>query len=285
MEGLSAKYSTDGPEVLHNLNFRIASGERVGVVGRTGSGKSSLTLALLRCILTEGTVYFDGIPTNKINLEALRTNITIIPQVPELLSDTLRGNLDPFDQYDDATLNDALRAAGLFSVQSEDDEGRISLETPISSGGGNLSIGQRQILALARAIVRRSKLLILDEGQFLRATGVSHFLRAFCAATSAIDYKTDTVIQSSLRNGLGSDVTLFTIAHRLQTIVRTGLLDRLFPGLTLKFQMDADKVMVLDAGNIAEFGKPSDLLKVEGGKLKSLVDESGDKDALYEMAK
>lgn len=165
MENLSAKYSSDGPEVLHNLNFRIASGERVGVVGRTGSGKSSLTLSLLRCILTEGAVYFDGLDTKRINLEALRTNVTIIPQVPELLSDTLRGNLDPFGQHDDATLNDALRAAGLFSVQSEDDEGRITLETPISSGGGNLSIGQRQILALARAIVRRSKLLVLDEGQ------------------------------------------------------------------------------------------------------------------------
>lgn len=247
VENLSAKYSSDGPEVLHNLNFRIASGERVGVVGRTGSGKSSLTLALLRCIITGGTVRFDGLDTGGINLEALRTNITIIPQVPELLSDTLRGNLDPFDQCDDATLNDALRAAGLFSVQSED-EGRITLDTAISSGGGNLSIGQRQILALARAIVRRSKLLILDE------------------ATSAIDYETDTVIQSSLRNGLGPDVTLFTVAHRLQTI------------------MDADKIMVLDAGRIVEFGKPSQLLKIEGGKLKSLVDESGDKDALYAMA-
>jgi len=182
-----------------------------------------------------------------INLDALRANITIIPQVPELLSDTLRGNLDPFGQHEDATLNDALRSAGLFSVQSEDDDGRITLETDISSGGGNLSIGQRQILALARAIVRRSKLLILDE------------------ATSAIDYETDTAIQNSLRTNLGSDVTLFTIAHRLQTI------------------MDADKIMVLDAGNVVEFGKPSELLKIEGGKLRALVDESGDKDTLYKM--
>ena len=224
VEDLSARYSSDGPEVLHSLNFRIASGERVGVVGRTGSGKSSLTLALLRCILTEGTVYFDGVDTKKINLEALRTNITIIPQVPELLSDTLRGNLDPFDQYDDATLNNALRAAGLFSVQGEDDEGRITLDTAISSGGGNLSIGQRQILALARAIIRRSKLLILDEGMLPRVTSISHSLKAYCTATSAIDYETDTVIQTSLRHGLGPDVTLFTIAHRLQTIVRMCLL-------------------------------------------------------------
>jgi ABC-type multidrug transport system fused ATPase/permease subunit len=118
-----------------------------------------------------------------------------------LLSGTLRQNLDPFSQYDDATLNDALRSAGLFSLQEETDEGRITLDSSVSSGGSNLSVGQRQILALARAIVRQSKLLILDE------------------ATSAIDYETDTVIQASLRQRLGKDVTLLTVAHRLQTIM------------------------------------------------------------------
>ena len=181
-----------------------------------------MTLALLRCIFTEGNVIYDGVPTSKINLDALRTNITIIPQVPELLSDTLRGNLDPFGQHDDATLNEALRAAGLFSVQNEDDEGRITLETAISSGGGNLSIGQRQILALARAIIRRSKLLILDEGESSAGRFVIQgFLltRLLFIATSAIDYETDKVIQNSLRTNLGSDVTLFTVAHRLQTIM------------------------------------------------------------------
>ncbi|KAI0677672.1 hypothetical protein C8Q78DRAFT_1003851 [Trametes maxima] len=248
VEKLSARYTADGPRVLHEISFDIKSGERVGIVGRTGSGKSSLTLALLRLIFTEGKVYYDGIATDSVNLDALRSNITIIPQVPELLSGTLRQNLDPFAQYDDAVLNDALRAAGLFSLQDEADEGRITLDSPISSGGSNLSVGQRQILALARAIVRQSKLLILDE------------------ATSAIDYETDTIIQTSLRQELGKDVTILTIAHRLQTI------------------MDADKILVLDAGRIAEFGSPSELLKNEKGMLRALVDESGDKDALYAMA-
>ncbi|CDO77193.1 hypothetical protein BN946_scf184747.g6 [Trametes cinnabarina] len=248
VEKLSARYTVDGPRVLHEISFDVKAGERVGIVGRTGSGKSSLTLALLRLIFTEGKVYYDGIATDTINLDALRSNITIIPQVPELLSGTLRQNLDPFSQYDDAVLNDALRAAGLFSLQSETDEGRITLDSQISSGGGNLSVGQRQILALARAIVRQSKLLILDE------------------ATSAIDYETDTVIQKSLREELGKDVTILTIAHRLQTI------------------MDADKILVLDAGHIAEFGAPHELLKNEKGMLRSLVDESGDRDALYAIA-
>lgn len=130
--------------------------------------QSSLTLSLLRCILTEGIVYYDGLPTSSLNLDALRSNITIIPQVPELLAGSLRQNLYPFDQYDDATLNDALRASGLFSLQGEMEEGRITLDSPISAGGNNLSVGQRQILALARAIVRGSKLLILDEGLWLR---------------------------------------------------------------------------------------------------------------------
>ncbi|KAF7348320.1 Multidrug resistance-associated ABC transporter protein [Mycena sanguinolenta] len=248
VEGLSARYSEDGPEVLRDISFHVKAGERIGIVGRTGSGKSSLTLSLLRCIPTEGSVRYDGLETSKLNLDALRSSITIIPQVPELLSGSLRANLDPFGQYDDAELNYALRAAGLFALQSEMDEGRITLDSAISSGGSNLSVGQRQIFALARAIVRKSKILILDE------------------ATSAIDYKTDSTIQNSLRRELRGDVSLLTVAHRLQTI------------------MDADKIMVLDAGRLVEFGSPKELLKIKDGKLRALVEESGDRNALYAMA-
>ncbi|KAF9469423.1 P-loop containing nucleoside triphosphate hydrolase protein [Collybia nuda] len=248
VEKLSAKYSLDGPVVLHDVSFHLKSGERVGVVGRTGSGKSSLTLSLLRCIVTNGEVFYGGLPTSTLNLDALRSQVTIIPQVPELLSGTIRRNLDPFDQFDDALLNGALRDAGLYSTQTEDDDSRITLDSAVARGGSNLSVGQRQIIALARAMVRESKLLILDE------------------ATSAIDYKTDAVIQQSLRNELKKDVTIITVAHRLQTI------------------MDSDKIMVLDAGRIVEFDHPSQLLKNENGFFRSLVDESGDKDALYAAA-
>jgi len=246
VENLSARYSTDGPEVLHSISFEIKSGERVGIVGRTGAGKSSLSLALLRMIPTAGKVFFDGLATDMINLDALRNNITIIPQQPELMSGTLRQNLDPFDEHDDATLNACLHSAGLFNLQQEDDEDKINLDTNIASGGTNFSLGQRQIIALARAMVRRSKVYLLDE------------------ATASVDYKTDAAIQEVIATEF-SDMTLIIVAHRLQTI------------------MTADKVLVLDAGKVVEFDTPSALLE-KGGHFKALVDGSGDREALYKMA-
>ncbi|KAF5389764.1 hypothetical protein D9757_005974 [Collybiopsis confluens] len=266
VDNLSAKYSPDGPYVLHDLSFHIRSGERIGIVGRTGSGKSSLALSLLRCIYTTGDVVFDGIPTASVNLDSLRSSITIIPQVPELVSGTLRQNLDPFEELDDLTLNSSLKAAGLTALQEHlpEDEGKITLDTAVSGGGSNLSVGQRQIIALARnvrmklagcirtdffhrAMVRRSKLVILDE------------------ATSAIDYKTDNIIQTSLRTEL-SGATVITIAHRLQTV------------------LDSDRIMVLDAGRLIEFGAPAEMLRDKNGKLRELVDESSDKEALLKLA-
>ncbi|KIK69636.1 hypothetical protein GYMLUDRAFT_236138 [Collybiopsis luxurians FD-317 M1] len=207
IEKLCAKYSKDGPEVPHELSFDISSGERIGIVGRTGSGKSSLTLALLRAIPTSGEVFYDGVATHRLNLDALRSNITIIPQIAciELLN--------PFSDHDDTELNDALRSTGLFSLQSEDTQNKLGLDSVITGGGNNLSMGQRQIIALARALLRGSKLLILDE------------------ATASIDHKTDTIIQETLRRELAG-VTLITVAHRLATI------------------MDFDRIMVLDDGKI-----------------------------------
>ncbi|KZO93694.1 ATP-binding cassette transporter [Calocera viscosa TUFC12733] len=248
VENLCARYSKDGPIVLDNLSFDIKSGERVGIVGRTGSGKSSLTLSLLRMIPTTGAIYFDGLSTNEINLDALRTNLTIIPQDPTLMSGTLRSNLDPFSQHDDHMLNDALRAAGLFRLQTEGSEDAISLDSTVASGGSNFSVGQRQIIALARAIVRGAKVLILDE------------------ATASVDAETDNAIQASIRSEL-KYATLITIAHRLQTI------------------SDYDKIMVLDAGKLVEFDSPLKLLEKEGGIFRALVEESGDKEKLWETAR
>lgn len=197
-------------------------------------------------IPTSGQVFLDGRDISGVNLEALRRNVTIIPQQPELMSGTLRQNLDPFEEHDDATLNDCLRSAGLYSLQSESDSDRITLDTVVASGGSNFSLGQRQIIALARAMARRSKLYILDE------------------ATASVDYKTDAAIQEAIATEF-NDKTLIVVAHRLQTI------------------MGADRILVLDAGKLAEFDTPKALL-AKGGIFKTLVDGSGDKELLYQMA-
>ncbi|KAF7291603.1 hypothetical protein HMN09_01251400 [Mycena chlorophos] len=246
-ENLSARYSLDGPEVLRNINFRIESGERIGIVGRTGSGKSSLTLALLRFIPTEGEIRYDTLPVNKINLDALRSNITVIPQVPELLAGTIRANLDPFGAHEDAALNEALRGAGLFSLRIDGETSGLTLDSVVDREGSNLSLGERQIVAMARAIVRRTPLVVLDE------------------ATSAIDFETDALIQRTLRTEF-QGTTVISVAHRLQSV------------------MDYDRVMVLDAGSIVEFGAPKELVAKEKGLLRAMVEESADRDVLLAMA-
>ncbi|CAE6404190.1 unnamed protein product [Rhizoctonia solani] len=243
---LNAQYTPDGSQILHNISFEVKHGQRIGIVGRTGSGKSSLVLALLRMIQTSGEVYYDGTEIHSIPLETLRSNVTVVPQQPELSSGTVRENLDPFNEWQDAVLWDALRAVGLAdSGETELDASRtyIRLDTPISPGGSNLSLGQRQMVALARAIVRRTKLVVLDE------------------ATAAIDHETG----HKIHHALGSlDQTVLIVAHRLRTIC------------------NVDKVMVLDAGRLVEFDSPQALLQ-KGGAFKSLVDESGEKSELYAL--
>lgn len=238
LDNLSAKYSADGPTVLDNLTLHINSGEKVGIVGRTGSGKSTLALALLRMVPTTGEVTIDGQRTDTMNLHDLRTNVTIIPQDPILLSGSLRFNLDPFGEHDDAVLNDAMQRSGLGQVQRSTSGAstplRITLDTQIAAGGSNLSQGQRQLVALARALVRGSKILILDE------------------ATASVDFDTDALIQKSIRD-LPDSTTVLTVAHRLATV------------------MDYDKVLVLGAGKLLEFDTPENLKKNKDSYFAKLV--------------
>jgi ABC-type multidrug transport system fused ATPase/permease subunit len=284
VKDLTARYSPDGPIVLNKVSFEIKAGERVGIVGRTGSGKSTLTLALLRCIFTEGEMYYDGIPTAALNLDALRSNITIIPQAPELLSGTLRKNLDMFGEHDDVELNDALRSAGLFSLQSEADDGRLTLDSQIAAGGGNLSVGQRQVIALARALVRQSKLLVLDEATSAIGTFGFYTTYSIKLLTSDVDYETDAIIQSSLRTELKKDVTVITVAHRLQTVMDSDKIVSVLFSCASSVLTDGYYQMVLDAGKLVEFDSPKNLLQKEGSLLRALVDESSDKEALHALA-
>ncbi|KAM8852537.1 ATP-binding cassette sub-family C member 2 isoform 1-T1 [Synchiropus picturatus] len=211
--------------VLHGISCDISSTEKIGIVGRTGAGKSSLTNCLFRIIeAAEGRILIDGIDIAKIGLHDLRNRLTIIPQDPVLFSGTLRMNLDPFDKFSDEDIWRVLELSHLKDYVSGLQEGLMHM---VTEGGENLSVGQRQLLCLARALLRKSRILILDE------------------ATAAVDLETDDLIQTTIRKEF-SHCTVLTIAHRLHTI------------------MDSSRVMVLDAGKIVEFDSPSNLLDRQG---------------------
>ncbi|XP_067859323.1 multidrug resistance-associated protein 1 [Heptranchias perlo] len=227
------RYRPDLDLALKNITVSINGGEKVGIVGRTGAGKSSFALGLFRIIEpAEGLIYIDGIDITKIGLHDLRNQITIIPQDPVLFSGTLRMNLDPFDQHSDVDLWKALELAHLKTFVSGLPN---KLNHECSEGGENLSVGQRQLLCLARALLRKSKILVLDE------------------ATAAVDLETDELIQSTIRNQF-DECTVLTIAHRLNTI------------------MDYRRVMVLDKGEIVEFDTPPNLLHRKGVFYKMAMD-------------
>ncbi|CAG9854244.1 unnamed protein product [Phyllotreta striolata] len=234
-KNMSLQYSLDDPPVLKNLSFLIKAKEKVGIVGRTGAGKSSLIQALFRLTNIDGQIYIDGIDTKSVSLKKLRSNISIIPQEPVLFSGTLRKNLDPFDEYKDEVLWDALSEVELKSAVEELPAG---LESKMAEGGSNFSVGQRQLVCLARAIIRNNKILVLDE------------------ATANVDPHTDGLIQTAIRTKF-ANCTVLTIAHRLHTI------------------MDSDKVLVMDAGRAVEFDHPHTLLQKERGIFYSLVQQTG----------
>jgi len=208
--------------VVKNISVDISGGQTVGIVGRTGAGKSSLTVALFRLVEpAEGRILIDGEDVAKLALHDLRKRLTIIPQDPVLFSGTLRVNLDPFNIHQDDEIWKALELAHLKDFAAGLEQG---LEHEVSEGGENVSVGQRQLICLARALLRKTKVLILDE------------------ATAAVDLETDDLIQATIRREF-KGCTVLTIAHRLNTI------------------MDYDRIMVLDKGRIVEFDSPQALLE------------------------
>lgn len=220
------KYSTRYREgldlVVKNIDIEIGAGEKIGIVGRTGAGKSSLTLALFRIIESAGgNITIDGVDIGKIGLHDVRGKLTIIPQDPVLFSGTLRMNLDPFAAYSDERIWSALEHSHLKAFVKGLNDG---LQHEITEGGDNLSVGQRQLVCLARALLRKTRVLILDE------------------ATAAVDLETDDLIQETIKTEF-AECTVLTIAHRLNTI------------------MDSTRVLVLDKGEVREFDTPSNLLK------------------------
>ena len=283
----TTRYRLDLEPVLKDLTFSVQPGERVGIVGRTGAGKSSLALALFRGLeAVEGKIIIDDVDIGLIGLQDLREAITIVPQDPTLFTGTVRSNLDPFSLFTDEEIFATLRRVQLIGVptsaapvvpnlpnlpdspapspknDSDDDSDNnltkkktntrknanvfTNLSSPIAESGSNLSQGQRQLLCLARALLKAPRVLLMDE------------------ATASIDYATDGKIQDTLRDVKES--TILTIAHRLQTII------------------DYDKVLVLDKGKVIEYDPPWELISREGGIFRGMCEMSGDLEALAEGA-
>ncbi|KAL3285858.1 hypothetical protein HHI36_000378 [Cryptolaemus montrouzieri] len=231
-ENVCVKYEENASTILKNLSFIIRPTEKIGIVGRTGAGKSSIIATLFQMTSVSGTIKIDGLEISTIPIEKLRSSISIIPQDPVLFSGTLRYNLDPFDEFDDVKLYQVLREVDYGKTTS----GICNLRELIGNRGSNLSVGQRQLINLARAILRRNKILVLDE------------------ATSNIDTLTDRLIQATMRR-MFADCTVLTIAHRLSTI------------------MDSDRIMVLDAGEIVQFDTPENLLQRKDGIFYDMLNQ------------
>lgn len=228
-------YGPHGAHVLRDVNFVIRDKEKIGIVGRTGAGKSSLIAAIFRLAYFYGEVRIDNLDISQLSLHNLRKKISIIPQEPVLFNGTLQYNLDPFNEFDTDWMMKVL-----IDLENKDalSHGTECLQHLIVEGGINVSIGQRQIICIARALLRNNKIIVLDE------------------ATANIDAKTDKFIQSIIRTKF-SNCTVLTIAHRLHTI------------------MDSDKVLVMDAGQIAEFDHPHILLQNSEGIFAGMVEKTG----------
>ncbi|XP_073087926.1 multidrug resistance-associated protein 1-like isoform X2 [Manis javanica] len=220
-----ARYRDNLSLALQGITFQTHGEEKIGIVGRTGAGKSTLSNCLFRIVeRSGGKIIIDGIDISTIGLHDLRGKLNIIPQDPVLFSGTLQMNLDPLDKYSDSELWEVLELCHLKAfVQSLPKR----LLHEITEGGENLSVGQRQLICLARALLRKTKILILDE------------------ATASIDFETDNLVQTTIRKEF-SDCTILTIAHRLHSII------------------NSDRVLVLGHGRIIEFETPQNLIHQKG---------------------
>uniref|UniRef100_K3X5W9 Uncharacterized protein n=1 Tax=Globisporangium ultimum (strain ATCC 200006 / CBS 805.95 / DAOM BR144) TaxID=431595 RepID=K3X5W9_GLOUD len=225
---VNLRYRPGLPRVLRNLSLTIKPQEKIGIVGRTGAGKSSLVVGLMRLVeLDSGSIVIDGVDISTIGLHDLRGKISIIPQDPVLFSGTVRSNVDPFDQYSDDQIWTSIKRAHLGNAVT-------ALDGKVDEKGNNFSVGERQLLCIARALLKRSRIILMDE------------------ATASIDTETDRKIQLSIREEF-KDCTCLTIAHRINTI------------------MDADRILVMEKGSVGEFDTPAALQKKSDGLFKSLV--------------
>ncbi|KAJ3698578.1 hypothetical protein LUZ61_002283 [Rhynchospora tenuis] len=236
------RYRPELPPVLHGISFRIEGSEKVGIVGRTGAGKSSMLNALFRIVEVEkGSILIDDCDISKFGLWDLRKVLGIIPQSPVLFSGSVRFNLDPFGEHNDADLWESLERAHLKDAIRRNP---LGLDAEVSESGENFSVGQRQLLSLARALLRRAKILVLDE------------------ATAAVDVRTDALIQRTIREEFKS-CTMLIIAHRLNTVI------------------DCDRLLLLSAGKVLEFDTPETLLSTQDSAFSKMVQSTGASNAEY----
>jgi len=238
VQNMCVRYRASLPLALQDVSFSIPAGARVGIVGRTGSGKSTTVQALFRLLEAEqGQIVIDGVKIQDLGLHALRTHISVLPQVPTLFSGcTVRENLDLFSLHSDDEIAEVLTECHMLSVVNELVDGWDSI---VSENGSNFSVGQRQLLCLARALLSRNKILVLDE------------------ATASVDRRTDQLLQQALleQQTLG---TILSVAHRLDTVI------------------DNDYILVLGGGKVLEYGKPADLLRQSNGAFASMVNDTGE---------
>ena len=231
----SVKYREDTELVFKNLNLLINPSEKIGIVGRTGSGKSTITLCLFRILeATKGKILIDNIDISLLGLDKLRKNLTIIPQDPSLMEGTLRYNIDPLQLSTDENILEVMKIIGFDYIINRHPEGLLQ---EISEGGSNLSVGEKQLICITRAILRKSKIVIMDE------------------ATASIDYKSEEIIQRAI-NEILNESTVITIAHRIKTI------------------LNYDKILALDNGEIVDFDTPKHLLEKKKGVFYELYHKS-----------